>query len=259
MAAVLPPAFTAAQQTAFFINGPQMTLSAVVRARLASKGLTVVTDFEDFREDQLDQAFKNMRTAIPGVPAVLRANGAVQVAAVPPITPVLVSARCALRLKVASIAFHYYKAIGRTPTPINMNYSSVLKEYYVEWQALKQLEDEDRPSVPILTKNQTPLKWMESFKDCLYRTFGVRSCPIAYVIREDVEVAEEADDPLEDGKSYGVSGLVLDEMIARLNHTDPLYKSDNNLVYSLLDEATRNTIYASTIKLYSRTKNGRDA
>ena len=52
----------------------------------------------------------------------------------------------------------------------------------------------------------------------------------------------EADDPLETGKLYGRSGLVLDEMIARLNHVTPLFKSNNNLVYSLLDEATRGTI-----------------
>ena len=89
---------------------------------------------------------------------------------------------------------------------------------------------------------------MESFKDWLYCTFRVRSCPILYVIRDTVLVAPEAEDPLEAGKSYGTLGSVLGEMIGHLNHTDPLYKSDNNLVYSLLDETTQNTIYASTIK-----------
>ena len=58
------PAFTNAQQNAFFTNGPQMGLSAAVRARLANEGLTVVADFDDFREDQLEQAFKNMRTNV---------------------------------------------------------------------------------------------------------------------------------------------------------------------------------------------------
>ena len=46
-------------------------------------------------------------------------------------------------------------------------------------------------------------------------------------------------------------------MITRLVNTDPLFRSDNNLVYSLLDEATRGTIYASTIKPFARMKNGR--
>ena len=38
-----------------------------------------------------------------------------------------------------------------------------------------------------------------------------------------------------------------------------MFRSDNNTVYSLLEEATRGTIYAPTIKPYGRTKNGRAA
>ena len=258
MANIPHPAFYNSQLTSFFTNTTQMGLSAAMRQRLATEGLQTVDDFDDFKEDQLDQAFKNMRTAIPGVPAVVDEDGVIQVPAVAPIAPLLVPARCALRLKVASIAYHYYKDIGRTPTAANMNYSLVLKGFYTEWQAIQTLKNEDRPSVPVLSKHQTPLKWMESFKDCLYRTYGVRSCPISYVIRSNVAVPEEANDPLISGRAFGASGSILDEMISRLNHTDPLYKSDNNLVYSLLDEATRGTIYAPTIEPFARAKNGRD-
>ncbi len=38
-----------------------------------------------------------------------------------------------------------------------------------------------------------------------------------------------------------------------------MYKSDNATVYSMLEEATRGTVYASTIKPFSRKKNGRGA
>ena len=72
-----------------------MGLSNVARAQLAAEGLTTVQEFE---EDQLDQAFKNMRTAIPGVPAVMGARELVQVPAITPIAPLLVSSRYALRL-----------------------------------------------------------------------------------------------------------------------------------------------------------------
>ena len=48
------------------------------------------------------------------VPAATNDKGVVQVAAIAPIAPVLISARCALRLKVASITFHCYNDIGRT-------------------------------------------------------------------------------------------------------------------------------------------------
>ena len=118
--------FTNAQTDSFFNNGPQMALPAQVRARLAQEGLSEVADFADFKRDQIERAFKNMRTAIPGVAAVVAANGNIVTPAIPAIPPCLVSARCALRLNVASIAYHYYVDIGRIPTPANMNYTNVL-------------------------------------------------------------------------------------------------------------------------------------
>ena len=63
-------AFNNAQLDNFFLNGPQMALTNVIRARLAQEGLAVIDDFADFKEDQLLQAFKNMRTGIPGIPAI---------------------------------------------------------------------------------------------------------------------------------------------------------------------------------------------
>lgn len=251
--------FNNAQNDNFFNNGPQMGLTANARNRLAAEGLVRVEDFEDFKEEQLEDAIKNLRIAIPGVAAVLDAAGNVVAPAIPPVLPCLISARCHLRLKVASIAFHYYRSIGRAPSPQNMNYTGTLRGFYTEWEAINKLKDEDRPDVPVLSKNVTPLKWLESFKDCLSRTYGVRSCPVSYVIRPEVIVPAEALDPLIPGQAFGASGSVLEELIARLNHTDPLFRTDNSLVYSLLDEATRNTIYAPTIKPYSRTKNGRAA
>jgi hypothetical protein len=66
-------------------------------------------------------------------------------------------------------------------------------------------------------------------------------------------------DPLQAGKPYGSTGAIVDELIARLSHDDPLYKSDNATVYAMLEEATRGTVYASTVKPYSRRKDGRMA
>ena len=121
--------FNAQQLTAFFTANPQMGLSDAIRRRLAQEGLTTVDDFADFKEEQLKDAYKNMRTAIPGVPPIPEVRDAqnnVVAAAVPGINaipPVLVPANCALRLKVASVAFHYYVLIDREPTAMNMNYT----------------------------------------------------------------------------------------------------------------------------------------
>ena len=239
-----------------------MALPANVRARLSGEGLTTFADFDDFKEDQLDAAFHNMCTAIPGIPAFQNVNGVVinnAVPAIPPILPFLVSASCKLRLNTASVAYHYYESVQRAVTPANMNYSLVLWNFKVEYDSITELAKGDKPNVPILTKTTTPLKWIESFKDCLYRTYGIWKTPLSYVIRKDIVPATEVDDPLQAGKAFGESGSVIEELIVRLNHNDPLFANNNATVYSMLEESTRSTVYVSTVKQYSRRKDGRGA
>ena len=207
----------------------------------------------------MTQAFKNMRTSTPGIPAITWANQTVARPAVDPIHPILLSAKCTLRLKVASFAYLYYMLISCTPTFHNMNYTHVLKGFYIEFEELVALGDEDKSDVPALHKNLTSLKWMELFKDYLYCTFGLRKCPLQYVIYDKVVPELEDDDPLLPDKSYGVSGSLVDELIKRIKYDDPLYKPDNVMVYSILEESIRNRIYASTIKSFARRKDGRSA
>ena len=153
--------FNLIQNTAFFTNGPQFGLSDNVRTCLAQEGLATANDLVDFKEEQLEQAYKNMRTVISGVPGIaaqLDANGNVVVPTVPaiqPIPPVLVSARCCLQLMVTSTAYHYYGSIMRDQTPQNMNYSLVLKGFYSEYEVILELAKEDKPDVPVLHKNST--------------------------------------------------------------------------------------------------------
>lgn len=245
-----------------------MALSAVVCARLLLDGLTTVSDFSDFKEDQFYFAFKNMRTFIPGVQAVQEQRDQADnnsilvhaVAAIPPVAPTLVSAKCGLRLKIASVASHYYIFICRDVKASNMNYTNVLKDFHTEYESVIALSDETKSSAPALSKNNSQLKWIDSFRDCLFRTYGLRKTPLLYVIRDDVAPPDELEDPLVNGKAcYGSYGSIIDELIARLTHADPLYKSDNASVYSMMEEATRGTIYASTVKPYSRKKDGRSA
>ena len=70
-----------------------------------------------------------MRTSIPGVAAVLDALDIVVVTGSAPIPTCVVSTKCDLRIKVASIALYYYHAIGRGRTPANMKYTQVLMTF----------------------------------------------------------------------------------------------------------------------------------
>ena len=49
------------------------------------------------------------------------------------------------------------------------------------------------------------------------------------------------------------------KLIACANHDHTKYQDDNEKLYSYLEEATRTTQYASSIRPFSRRKDGREA
>ena len=60
-------------------------------------------------------------------------------------------------------------------------------------------------------------------------------------------------------KSYGNSGSVLGDLIARASHSYPLFKSDNGTVFGVIESATRGSIYSTIIKPFARKKDERAA
>jgi hypothetical protein len=229
------------QVTAFFEAATQMGLTAIQRAALSNQGLTTTDDFSDFGKDELKEALKNMRTAIPGVPeitAVLGPRGGMirpAVPAVPAIPPVVLPAKSTHRLEVASIAWHYYNDTNCTVTSSNMHYNDMLKNFYIEWKAITSMASSTLNDVPCITKNNPPLRWTDTFMDYCLNTYGVRQTPLAYVLRENVTPLPETvpagddspTDTLLDGCAYGLGGSVLNDLIARMSHTHPLFKTDN--------------------------------
>lgn len=163
----------------FWLDDDQMSLTAEERTSLSHEGLETISDFLDFKDDELTQAFKNMRISVPpvaGVDAVVDAEGEVVSPAIPSFPgkrPVALSTKCMKRLKIASKAYNYYNSIGRVRNTINMHFTQTLKVFWIEYESITKLIKETKPDVPKVTKNTTPLRWIESFKDCCYRTFGV--------------------------------------------------------------------------------------
>ena len=153
----------------------------MLNVKLYQEGLASVADFIDFKEDELKAAFKNARTGIPGtpmipaIPAVMQGNNVAQaavpaIAGIPRIPSVPIPARSITHLLIASVAYHYYVDTGRAVTNTNMQFTNVLRDFHVEWKAILQ----ESPTLPMLSKNNPPLKWCESFKNFLYASFGVR-------------------------------------------------------------------------------------
>ena len=66
--------------------------------------------------------------------------------------------------------------------------------------------------------------------------------------------------PLLTGHAYSEKhGSILEELVSRLSHNDSLYKIDNTMLFTKLDEPTRSTTYAPVIKPYAKSKDGRKA
>ena len=103
------------------------------------------------------------------------------------------------------------------------------------------------------------MKLTEAFSDFSRRVIGTRTIPLSYVIRETIAVPAAAP-PLMTNQPYAEAfGSVKEELIDRATHTHPLYCDDNTSLYFYLEEATRSTMYTSSIQPFSRRKDGRGA
>ncbi|GFH62136.1 hypothetical protein CTEN210_18612 [Chaetoceros tenuissimus] len=252
-------AFTPQNLTNFWENGPQMRLTADQRARLAQEGLTTIDDFSDFNEDTLDDAFKNMKRSEPAIAEVRDAANTVITAAVPAIRGEPLQAIQKYRIHTARIAHEYLTTVARPVTPQTMNFNGCLKDFRIEFDAIMKLKEQKAPDMPSITRELQVMQWQPAFVNYLGSVFGVRDIPLAYVIRGNVNVKPAVDDPLVANKLYGTSGSILEDLINRCSHTHPLFKTDNQSVYKLLETATKGTQYATTVTTFSRTKNGRSA
>ena len=138
--------------------------------------------------------------------------------------------------------------VGRELTVANIRWTHVMKNFEVQWKALKDHKDSgDVPDVPVITKQLPIMHWSEAFSDFLSRVIGVRTIPLSYVIRENVAVPNPPALALNQPHS-AEHGSIENELVARASHDHALYRDDNQQVYHLLEEATRSTQYSAMIK-----------
>ena len=225
--------------------------------RLLQEGLTNFDSLTDFDKKSLERLPSVCKETIPAIAADLP-NG---IAAENQIPGANISSISVQRLIVAMHAAEYYTAINRSMTSANMHYANVLKSFKIEWDTYKDLRDQDEPSVPLVSEkdgDRKIIKWVPIFIDCLARSYGVRG-PLVYILRDDPTVPLEANDPLDAHSCFGISGSLHDELVARLSHIGPIFKNDNTSVFMKVEKATRGTSVESTVKAFSRRKDGRGA
>ena len=237
---------TANQRAAFFEDGAQLGIPHATFVQMAQEGIQTEADLVDFDEESIKQMAENLRRPAPN--------------AAGPVGPFAFGAKSHKRLLVACDLMRYYVATGRDPTAANLQWTHVMKNFEIQWKALKgRKKDEDDPEVPKITRALPIMKWTESFPVFLGKVIGSRMIPLSYVIRPEVQVPAVAP-PLANNQPHSTEhGSVEAELIARASHDHPLYRDDNDKLFGLLEEATRSTNFAASIKPFERTKDGRGA
>jgi hypothetical protein len=230
---------TAAQVTIFFEDANGMAIPNATVLQLVAEGINNVDDLSEFDKDTIQQIASNLRRPPAGAHYVF-------------------GAKSQKRLTAACDIVRYYETIGRTITAANLVWNTVIKNFEIQWKALQDKKKGDEPETPKIAKGLNIMKWSESFRDILHRCIGVRMIPLAYVIRElEVPPAITA---LAAGQPHSATaGSIEMELIHRGSHNHPLFRDDRATVYYKLEEATRGTSYAASIKPFQRTKDGRGA
>ena len=239
-------------------NASHMKLNSKASVlRLTKEGITNFESLTDFDKKSLEGLPAICKSSIKAI-AADAANDIVAERLVPGASLSAISVR---RLIVAMNAAQYYTSINRLMTVGNMGYDTVLKGFKIEWDTYQDLRDQDAPDVPLISdkdNDRRVIKWVPVLHDCLARSYGING-PLSYILREDSEVPTEAIDPLELDSYYGSSGSLHDELTARLPHSGPIYKNDNCSVFLKIEKASRGTSVESTVKAFSRRKDGRGA
>ena len=225
--------------------------------RITYEGITNFASFLDFDRESIETLSKACSRPIDEIQVDV-ANGIAAENAVPAANISTISIR---RLVVATGAVKYYTSIDRVPDFDNMHYVDVLSDFKVDYDAYMLLKKQDSPEPPLVSdkdKEKRIIKWVPMFEDALSRTFGSKG-PLVYVVRENAAVPDVADDPLDHNAHYGSSGSMLEELIKRLPHTGPIFRDDNKTVFMMIAKAVAGTSVESTIKSFSRKKDGRAA
>ena len=201
-------------------------------------------DLADFDKDSLVQIADNLRRPGGRIPDPNNPLATI------PTPPFVFGAKSQMRLEVACNLIRFYDTIGRPLAASNVTWNHIMRRFGEIWKSIVKRKKADEPEVPIISKALPVMRWTEAFRDHLHRCIGLRYIPLAYVICNEVAVANVCP-PLANNQPYSNEHKsVKGDMIAQASHTHGLYAADNAAVYFKLEEATRGSTQADTISPY---------
>ena len=202
---------TAAQMTTFFENANQMGIPRATMLQLQSEGITLVSDLVDFSMTSLQQLADNLRCPDGCVPDP---NPAAQPGSTIPTPPFVFGAKSQRHIAVACDLVKYYITVSHDLTMANLQWNTIMKNFDIQWTALKEKKGDDSPETPKMSKALPVIKWMEAFQDFLNRKIGNHNIPLAYIIHDEPNPPAAAP-PLAAGQPHSIEhGSVEVELIA---------------------------------------------
>ena len=134
---------------------------------------------------------------------------------------------------------------------------STLANFGVQWQAPKDLKNQDNPNVPKLTKSASITKWIESFKLHMNTIVGVMNCPLVYVVQEKYDLANVTRGNLMAGQPHSEeNGSLEAELVQITSHNHPLFRNDNGGIYHKMERSLSGSNYSSTIVQFLKNREG---
>ena len=226
---------TAAQMTTFFEHADQMGIPHTTVVQLHGEAIEVVADLVDFDKDSLQQFTDNLRHPGGHVPDPNPGAPAGATIPTPPFVFGAISQKC---IAVSCDLVRFYTMVGHDLTAANLQWSTNMKNFEIQWKLLKERKGDDSPDVPKISKALVVIKWMEAFQDFLNWKIGNHNIPLAYIIHDEPNPPAAAL-PLAAGQPHSIEhGSIESELIARALHTHALFCNDNSDLYYLLEEAT---------------------
>ena len=155
-----------------------------------------------------------------------------------PTPPFVFCAKSQRHIAIACDLVKYYTTVSHDLTAANLQWNTMMKNFNIQWTALKERKGDDSPETPKISKALPVVKWMEAFQDFLNRKIENRNIPLAYIICDEPNQPAAAP-PLAIGHPHSINhGSVEAELIARASHTHALFHDDNSDLYFLLVEGT---------------------
>ena len=146
-------------------------------------------------------------------------------------------------------------------SPQNVSCASALVIFVIEqknWLSIKGKDNSKGLNINGRDDDRKIISWDFIFNDCRPSSCGSHG-PLICVLRDESTNTDDVVDPILPSCYYGESGRFISVLDSRLPNGKLIFKNENNAVFMKIKEATRGMLVESTIKSFSRHKDGRGA